>query len=246
MKIGNIAKLLGLVGVIALVNIAVLSPGLLGIQIIGGSPLEAAMGATLIAASLMAFLYGSYSWLLRSPAPMPLKEAKTHEDFAQALAFYRDNKLLKKDIRLAMDQLERMVRRKSLLMKALGERFQETELSYRRFAGVVEEVEGLFYGNIRSILNKLAVFDPRELSDLSEQSFSRLSGSLAQQKKALREQYMNDVARYVGANEEILLKLDQLLLEMARLGGTYSGDIEDINGIQELNALIVQTKHYKQ
>jgi hypothetical protein len=33
---------------------------------------------------------------------------------------------------------------------------------------------------------------------------------------------------------------------MARLGGTYSGDIEDINGIQELNALIVQTKHYKQ
>ncbi|MNV87757.1 hypothetical protein D3C71_1819060 [compost metagenome] len=110
----------------------------------------------------------------------------------------------------------------------------------------MEEVEEVFYGNIRGILNKLAVFDPRELADSSEQRYSRLSGTLAQRKKELHDQYMGDVARYVGANEEILLKLDQLLLEMARLGGTYSGNIEDINGIQELNALIVQTKHYKQ
>lgn len=245
MKGGHLVKMLGLAAGVAVINVIALSPGLLGLRIQGGTPLEAAIAVTLIAVSLMAVFYGCYVWVLRPPAPLPVKEARTHEDFVDALIYYRDHKVLKKDIRLAIDQLERMHRRKSLLIQSLGERFERTEISYQRFANVIGDVDQLFYANVRGILGKLTVFDPSELAGL-EQRLARLPGRLAQQKKELFDQYVGDIAAYIGTNEEILLKLDRLQLEMARLGGAYGLNVEDMSGIKELNALIVQTKHYRE
>ncbi|MDT3427658.1 hypothetical protein J2Z22_003221 [Paenibacillus forsythiae] len=247
MNSSRIMKLLGLIAGVAALNILILSPGLLGVEIGGESVLETASGITLLVMSLLVLLYGSYILLFKSPAAAPVKDIRTHEDYMAALNRYRNTKGLKKDISLALDQLERLEKKNSSLSDILGQRFNQTELSYRKFQSVIEEVRQLFYLNIRGILNKLGVFDPSEFSSFtSERKPTQLSSRLVQEKTALHNEYLAYVSGYLEANEEILLKLDKLLLEISLLDSTDYKDIENMPCMQEMDALIKQTKFYKQ
>lgn len=57
---------------------------------------------------------------------------------------------------------------------------------------------------------------------------------------------MSFVKTALHINEEILLKLDKLLLEISRLDSWEIGDIGQMPGMQEIDALIKQTQFYKQ
>lgn len=240
-------KLLGLVAGIVILNVAVLSPGLLGVTIGGGSALETASGVTLLVMSLLAVLYGSYTLLFKPPAAKPSAvHYDSREDYIAGLNRHRNVKVLKEDIALALDQIERIGRKKAALLQVLGRRFDTAELSYRKFHAVIDEVEKLFYLNIRGMLNKLSVFDAAEFARFSDSTAaSRFSGSLIQKKTAVYHEYLSYVKGCLGANEEILLKLDQLLLEITELGSAGYANVEDIPCMQELTALIGQTKLYQ-
>lgn len=239
-------KLLGLIGGLAVLNIIIFSPGLLGVDLEGGSPLETAGGITILVMSLLVLLYGSYSLLFKSPVARPVRSMTTHEDYIDALNDYRNMKVLKKDVHLALDQLDRIVKKKHTLLDVLGQRFEQTELSYKKFVSVIHEVEKLFYLNIRGILNKLSVFDASEFAAFAHQPSGKLSNRLAQEKMNLYQEYLAYVNGYLGANEEIMLKLDKLLLEISNLGSANYADVEDMPCMKEIDALIKQTKFYQQ
>ncbi|WP_328285245.1 hypothetical protein [Paenibacillus alkaliterrae] len=240
-------KLLGLVSGVVLLNIIILSPGLLGVEIGGESVLETASGVTLLCMSLLVLLYGSYGLLLKPPVVTLVKDIKTHEDYMAALQHYRNVKAFKKDISLALDQLGRIVKKKDTLLEVLSQRFDQTELSYKKFTSVIYEVEKLLYLNIRGILNKLSVFDASEFSMFaSQQRSTQFSNKLVQEKTDLYKEYLDYLTGYIGANEEILLKLDKLLLEISLLGSTNYRDVEEMPCMKEIDALIKQTKFYKQ
>lgn len=240
-------KLWGLMAGVVLLNIIILSPGLLGVEIGGESVLETASGVTLLVISLLVLLYGSYVLLFKPPVVTPVKNIKTHEDYIDALHQYRNVKVLEKDIVLALDQLVRIEKKKLTLLDVLSQRFDPTELSYKKFISVIHEVEKLFYLNIRGILNKLSVFDASEFSNFaSEQGTAKFSNKLVQEKTELYHAYLAYVAGYLGANEEILLKLDKLLLEISLLNSTEYKDVEDMTCMKEIDVLIQQTKFYKQ
>ncbi|MDQ0090430.1 hypothetical protein J2T12_003853 [Paenibacillus anaericanus] len=247
MNIARAIKLLGLIVGVVFLNIVVLSPGLLGVDIGGANVLETAFGVTLLFISLLVVLYGSYSSLFRLPVVTPVKDIKTHEDYIEALSHFRNEKVFKKDVSLALDQLERIAKKKETLLDVLLQRFDPAELSYKKFISVIYEVEKLFYLNIRGILNKLSVFDASEFSTFaSVQRPTQFSKKLIQEKTDLYNEYLAYVAGYLGANEEILLKLDKLLLEISLLGSTDYKDVEEMPCMQEIDALIKQTKFYKQ
>ncbi|MEF2967846.1 hypothetical protein V3851_18610 [Paenibacillus sp. M1] len=247
MNITKLTKLLGLIAGIAVLDIILFSPGLIGIQIGGASVLQTAAGVTLLVISFLVLVYGSYVLLFKPPAVPPIKDIVTHEDYIEALGHYRDVKVLKSDIQLALDQLERIEKKKDTLLDVLSQRFDPAELSYKKFASVIAEVEKLFYLNVRGILNKLGVFDASELSIYTNKHNSgRFSSKLVQEKTALYNEYLTSIAGYIGANEEILLKLDKLLLEISQLGSADYKDIEEMPGMKEIDALIRQTKFYKQ
>jgi hypothetical protein len=247
LNVARSVKLLGLIIVVALLDIIVLSPGLLGVEIGGASVFETASGVTLLVISLLVVLYGSYSLLFKPSMAPPVKEIKTHEDYIAALSQYRNVKVLKKDITLALEQLTRMEKKKNTLLDVLSQRFEQTELSFKKFMAVSYEVEKLFYLNIRGILNKLSVFDASEFTLFaSQQRPAQFSEKLVQKKTALYHEYLAYVTGYLGANEEILLKLDQLLLEISLLDSTNYKDVEDMPCMKEIDELIKQTKFYKQ
>ncbi|MEK3714836.1 hypothetical protein [Paenibacillus sp. FSL R7-0333] len=231
---------------VVILNVIVLSPGLLGVEI-GGSPLETASAVTLLIISLLVVLYGSYTLLFRPPAATPASlQLETREDYIAGLSRHRNVKVLKDDISLALDQIERIEKKKSALLQVLGRRFDPAELSFRKFHSVIMEVEKLFYLNIRGLLGKLSVFDASEFAKFSAGNAStRFSSALIQKKTALYNEYLSYVKGCLGANEEILLKLDQLLLEITELGSADYSNVEEMPCMQELTALIGQTKLYQ-
>lgn len=240
-------KLLLLMAVIAFVNIVLVSPGLLGLQIGGESAFQSALVITVWVVSVLALFYGSYALLFKSPAAKAIQTIQTREDYIDALHHYRNVKVLKNDIALALDQLERIEKKRNALLNVLGQRFEQTELSYKKFMAVIDEVEKLFYLNIRGILNKLGVFAASDFNRMADQpKASQLSSKVAQKKTALYQEYLAYVTGYLEANEEIMLKLDKLLLEISLLGSTDYRDVEEMPCMKEIDMLIKQTKLYKQ
>jgi hypothetical protein len=238
-------KLLGLILGVAGLNILVLSPGLLGVEI-GENALSTAFGVTLLSASTLVLFYGSYVLLFKPPVVIPIKQIQTHEDYVEALIRYRRVKALEDDITLALEQLDRMRKKQETLLNVLIQRFEPNELSYKKFASVTQEVEKLFYLNVRSVLNRLNVFDESEFESVRSQKSSRFSLELLQEKTEMYNEHLSFVKNSLGTNEEILLKLDKLLLEISRLDSFELGDIENMPCMQEIDSLIKQTKYYKQ
>lgn len=93
-------KLLGLILGVVLLNIIVLSPGLLGVEIGGTSVFETALGVTLLFVSLLVILYGSYILLFKPSSIPAVKTLKSYEDYIAALTQYKNVKVLKKTLRL--------------------------------------------------------------------------------------------------------------------------------------------------
>jgi len=241
-------KLFLLMVVIVIMNIVLLSPGLLGFQIGGDNAFQTASVITVWVISILALFYGSYILLFKSPAVRSIQTIQTRDDYIEALHHYRNVKVLKKDIALGLDQLERIEIKRDALLNVLAQRFEQTELSYKKFIAVIDEVEKLFYLNIRGILNKLGVFAASDFARIADQpkDSSLSSSKVAQKKAALYQEYLTYVRGYLEANEEIMLKLDQLLLEISLLDSTDYREVEEMPCMKEIDSLIKQTKLYKQ
>ncbi|WP_245648201.1 hypothetical protein [Paenibacillus borealis] len=239
-------KLLGVIAGVVILNISILSPGLLGVAIGGSSTLETATGITLLVVSLLIVLYGSYTLLFKRAQVHTVPPLETRDDYIAELNRYLGVRVLKEDVGLAIDQMMRMDKKKLTLLNVLAGRFEREELSFRKFHTVIQEVEKLLYLNIRSILSKLSVFDAAEFSQFTGTINSgRFPGTFIQKKNALFNEYFSHIKGGLAANEEILLKLDQLLLEISRLGSTDYDTALEMPCMQELTALIGQTKLYQ-
>lgn len=238
-------KLLGLILGVAVLNILVLSPGLLGVKI-GGSALSTAFGVTILFVSVLVLFYGSYVLLFKSPVVIPVKEIKIHDDYVEALFHYKRIRGLSNDISIGLEQLDRMKKKKDTLIHVLNQRFEPTELSYKKFTSVTTEVEKLFYLNIRSMLNRLTIFDEVEFEKAMNQKSSTISQKLQQEKINIVNDHISFMKSSLSSNEEILLKLDKMLLEISRLDSFELGDIENMPCMQEIDLLIKQIKYYKQ
>ena len=245
MSAAKTIKLFALILGVAIVNIVVLSPGLMGVSI-GDGAFQTAVGIALLFASALILIYGCYSLLSQSPASVPIKEIQTREDYAEAFAPFRRVKALEGDIRIALEQLQRIEKKKITLLEVLSQRFDPNELSYKKFAAVILEVEKLFYLNLRSILNRLRVFDEADFDRVMRRRQVTFKQEILQQKVNLYNEFLLFVHDSLGNNEEMLLKLDKLLLEISRLDSLDPEDIEHMPCMQEIDSLIRQTKFYKQ
>lgn len=247
LKTNRPVKWLGLIFGVVILNIIVFSPGLLGTQIARGHALESASAVTLLFISLMLVLYGSYSLLIKPPEELTPSRLETYEDYITGLNRYRNVKALKNDVLLAIEQLERIKKKKSALRDVLIQRFDASELSFRKFESVIQDAEKLFLIYIRGILYKLSVFDASEYKLFADkQQPPPFTTTLVQKKSAFYKEYFVYVAGCLNSNEEILLKLDQLLLELSRLDSMDHNAVENMPCMKELSTLISQTKLYQQ
>ena len=106
--------------------------------------------------------------------------------------------------------------------------------------------------NVKKMINRMLIFDYKDYKKLTEKIRSTggannigvYSKSVDAQIKIYSE-HIEYVRTLVDTNENILIKLDGLLLEISKLDDLDEEGLENIAAVKEINALIEQTKFYK-
>jgi hypothetical protein len=243
----TLIKLLGLNSGIAAANIITFSPGLIGLELVGGSALATAFGITIIFFSGVGLIYGNYK-LLTVPENdkefLPIK--MTVEDYIEALKIHRGLKTFEETVDLLLDQIERLQKKNKIIRDILLQIFSASEISYKKFDAVITEVEEIFFMNIRSILNKLDAFDEGDYNFIRKKHDAEaFSQQIMEDKFKIYNEYILFVKAATEDNEQILLKLDKLLLEISDLNCIVGGQLEQMAGMIEIDNLIKQANNYK-
>ena len=230
---------------IAAANIIVFSPGLIGLEL-GASALAAASGSTIIFLSGAGLFYGNYKLLSEPEKSIPISQISTAEGYIEALNDQRELKTFEKSIELLLDQIERLQKKNKTIREILLQIFSASEIAYKKFDAVIAEVEKIFFMNIRSVLNKLNAFDEDDYNFVrSRQEAGAFSEQFMEEKLKVYYEYIKFVNAATEDNEQILLKLDKLLLEISGLNSIESGELEQMAGMIEIDNLIKQAKYYK-
>ena len=265
MDIKKLIKLSELILGTAAANVITFSPRLIGLELLGASALETAFGVTFIFLSLAVLSYGSYEILTKQEKEVhnnkiwtvyeiligPEKEVHsdkiwTLEDYIEELNIHRKLKTFEKTIDLLLGQIKRLQKKNKTIRDILLEIFSASEMSYKKFDAVIAEVEKIFFMNIRSILNKLDAFDEEDYSFVRKKyEEGSFSPEISKEKIKVFNEYISFVKAAAEDNEQILLKLDKLLLEISGLNSIESGQLEQMAGMIEIDNLIKQAKYYK-
>lgn len=231
---------------IATANIITFSPRLIGLGLLGVSALETALGITFIFLSGAGLAYGNYELLTRPKKEDQTNKTWTVEDYIEALNIHSGLKTFEKTVDLLLDQIERLQKKNKTIRDVLLHIFSASEMSYKKFDEVIAEVEKIFFMNIHSILNKLDAFDEKDYNFVKMKYEERaFPEELRKEKLKVFNEYINFVKAATEDNEQILLKLDKLLLEISGLNTIESGRLEQMTGMIEIDNLIKQAKYYK-
>jgi len=242
-------KLIGLNLGIAAANIIVLPE----VFVVGsalatafGSAFATAFGSAFIFLSGAGLIYGNYRLLTGQDIVSTNNKIMTVGYYIGELNGHRDVKTFEKNVDILLDQIERLQNKNMIIRDILLQIFSASEMSYKKFDGVISEVEKIFFMNIRSILNKMNAFDEDDYIFIRKK---RDSGDFSQQfmeeKIKVYNKYITFVNTAAEDNEEILLKLDKLLLELSGLNSVESGQLEKMSGMIEIDNLIKHTGVYK-
>ena len=110
----------------------------------------------------------------------------------------------------------------------------------------ISEVVDVFYLNIKSVINKINIFDQEEYEKVKKDiKRGKISGNIAEEKNDMYEEYITFVKDSVEDNEEILLKLDKVLLELSKFNSLDDGELENMNAIKDVDELISKINLYK-
>ena len=119
-------------------------------------------------------------------------------------------------------------------------------MSYAKFDGTILDIENVFFINIKSVLNKLNAFDEDEYKRIRKNyEQKKLAPVFLEAKMNIYNEYISFVKKATEDNEQILLKLDKLLLEISRFNSLEDGELENMNAMEEIDELIIETKLYK-
>lgn len=246
MRKDKIMKLVGLNTGIVAVDTILFSPGLIGLALGGSSIFATAFGTTAILMSIVVFFYGNYNLINEEEQIIQTRDIRTEEDCIYALKISNNKKTFREDVTIILEQIERFQKKKETIKDILLQKFSNTEMSYSKFEGTILDVENIFFINVKSIINKLNAFDEEEYLRLSDDRVTKkISRELLDTKMNIYREYFNFVKNAIDDNEEIILKLDKLLLEISKFNSLEDGEIEEMSAMVEIDELIDKAKYYK-
>ena len=241
----KIRRLILLNAAIIIFNIALFSKAFLGLALFTGAALTVGIAWAAIAASAFAFVKGNSQILKKEETRFLVQNIHTLNDcvpvFQEAI---HNGDVFDDDIKKNIDQIARFRRKQDTIKDILLQKFTADEMSYKKFAGVLQEVENVIYLNMRSALNKIAAFDYREYEAIKRGGVVG-DEPQAREKMAIYNEYIGFVNNASVSNEDILLKLDKMLLEISRYNSLEDGDVQKLPAIVEMDELIKNAGLYK-
>ena len=231
---------------IVLINIALFSKALLGLSLLAGTALSISIAWTAIVVSVLAFVKGNSLILEQKETRLLLNSIHSLNDcipvFQEAL---HKGDVFDENINKNIEQIKRFNRKHGTIDDMLLQKFSADEMSFQKFSGVLHEVENVIYSNMRSILNKISAFDIEEYETMKSREARGEKQVISQEKMDIYNEYISFVNNATGINEDILLKLDKMLLEISRYNSLEDGDVQKLPAIIEMDELIKYANLYK-
>lgn len=229
---------------IVLINIAMFSNALFGFSLLTGTPLTMSIAWMTVIGSVFVFIKGN---------TLIFKKEETHlltqgiHSLNDCIAVFQEainnGDVFDENILKNIEQIKRFTRKHNTIKDILLQKFSKDEMSFQKFSSVLQDVENVIYMNMRSILNKISAFDVDEYERLTKGEFS--GDELIREKQEIYNEYIGFVDSATKTNEEILLKLDKMLLEISRYNSIDGGDIKKLPAIMEMDELIKNANLYK-
>ena len=228
MRNSKFISLIKINSAIVILNIVLFSPGLLNIEIGGTSIFKTALGVTIITMSIIIFIIGNYSILMKEDNDINIYKVVTSDDCIEALNENKYKKIFSSDIDILLEQIDRIENKVDTIEDILIQKFSISEMSYKKFNYVILDIKNLFYVNIKSIINKINIFDQNEYKKIN-----------------MYKEYITFVKNAIEDNEEILLRLDKVLLELSKFNSLDEGELENMSAMDNIDDLISKIKLYK-
>ncbi len=232
---------------ILVLNVVVFSNAVLGLSLVAGNVMTRAVAFTVLFMSIALFLYVNYKFLFgrsKTPERVAKDEIDTLDKGIDAIRRYMSSPTFAEYVSRIIKQAERLRKRNSAIDHMLTEKFSTDGLSYGRFKRTIDDIERVMCVNIKSILNRIEPFDEDEYREIIH-GRTKLSMKVAKEKLHIYEEYIEYVRSSVEDNDEILLKLDKLLSEISKLNSLSKGELENMQELQEIDALINDSRWYK-
>ena len=230
---------------IIMANVAVFSKAFLGFSLFAGGALAMSVGWFTIVTSLFSFTYFNKKLLTQKATYTLISQNVNSLDdcvgvFEEAM---QNGDVFDKNIMKNLSQLKRFKRKTKTIREILLQKFSPQELTYQKFDSVLKEVENILYLNMRSILNKIAAFDVEEYEALQKKGFPK--NEVSDEKMQIYNEYLDFVKNATATNEDILLKLDKMLIEVSRYNSLENGEVKELPALAEMDELIKNANLYK-
>ncbi len=229
---------------IVLINILLFSNIFLGLALFTGTVLSMSVAWTAVLVSGMVFVKGNLLILKKEETRLLAQNINSLNDcisvFEEAI---HNGDVFDENILKNIEQIKRFKRKQDTIKDLLLQKFSPDEMSFQKFSSVLQDVESVIYINIRSILNKMAAFDIEEYEAMQRRDFR--GDKVSQEKMDIYKEYIDFVNNATKTNEDILLKLDKMLLEISRYNSLEDGDVQKLPAIIEMDELIKNANLYK-
>ena len=230
--------------IIVLVNITLFSNAFFGLSLFAGNERSVGIAWAVVLGSVFVFFKGNSMILEKKEIRLLAQNIHSLNDcipvFKEAV---HNGDVFDENIQENIEQIKRFVRKKETIRDILLQKFTVEEMSFQKFNGVLQEVEKVIYMNMRSILNKISAFDIDEYGALQYDELK--NDQLTQEKFKIYNEYIDFVGNATKTNEEIILKLDKMLLEISRYNSLEDGDVNKLPAIIEMDKLIKNANLYK-
>ena len=229
---------------IIIINILLFSKVFFGLSLLSGNTFSISAAWTVVVASVFAFIKGNSVIMEKKETRMLTQNIHSLNDCVSVFrAAIHNGDVFDENILKNLDQIKRFGRKRNTINDILLQKFSADEMSFQKFNSVLHDVEDALYMNMRSILNKISAFDVEEYEVMQRKGFS--PDEFSQEKLAIYNEYIHFVNQATKTNEDILLKLDKMLLEISRYNSLEDGDVQKLSAIIEMDELIKNANLYK-
>ncbi len=241
----KIIQLILLNTLIIIANISVFSNAFLGFSLFAGTTLKMSIGWFTMIASLFSFTYFNKQILAQKATyTLVANNVNSLDDcvgvFEEAM---QNGDVFDKNILKNINQLKRFRKKETTIREILLQKFSPQELTYQKFDSVLNKVEDTLYLNMKSILNKMAAFDVEEYESLQKKGFPK--NEVSEEKMQIYDEYLDFIKNATNINEDILLKMDKMLLEISRYNSIENNEVKELPALTELDELIENANLYK-
>ena len=230
---------------IIMANVSVFSKAFLGFSLLFGSTLSMSVAWATLIGSITSFTYFNRKILLpQNTYSIISQKINSLDDCVEVFEKAIDNgDTFDNDILKNLSQIKRFKRKMNTIKEILQQKFSVEEITYQKLDNTLNELEEILYMNMKSILNRISAFDIEEYENLQKRDFP--SNEVSEEKMDIYRDYILFVRNATKTNEDILLKLDKIILELSKNNALEGTQIQELPAITEIDQLIKNVKLYK-